>query len=79
MCGRSTRITTTHHIDIHFAGAMSTDQWLTLTFVASLERTNHCTWQQVLIKKRDKLRKTGILCGESERYTDLNRERTVLI
>jgi len=32
---------------------MSTDKWLILTFVTSSELTNHYTWQQVLIEKRE--------------------------
>jgi len=41
-----------------------------LTFVTSLDVTTHYTWQQLPIKKTEKLRETGILRAEGEGYTD---------
>jgi hypothetical protein len=57
---------------------MSTDQGLNITFVRSLELTNKCIWQQLLERRRDKLRETGIVRLESEEYIELNREKPVL-
>jgi hypothetical protein len=55
--GRSARITTLL-IDILFAGAMSINQWLTIKIVTFLKLMDHNTWQELLNRKRGKLKKT---------------------
>ena len=78
MCGRSVRITA-HSTDKLSVGAMFMRSVTNIKFFTSLKLTKFYNWQQLLIRKTDKLRKKGIFCWESEGYTDLNRERPVLM
>ena len=57
MFGRSARITTLS-FDIPFAGAMSINQWLTMHIAKLLKQMKHNTWQQLLNRMSDKLKKT---------------------
>jgi len=62
-----------------YSGAMSTYQLLSIHFVASLDLTNPCTWQHLHKRKTDKLRETGIVCGKSEGYSGIKREKSILV
>ena len=57
MFGWSARITTLR-FDILFAGAMPINQRLTIHVATCLKHMNHNTWQQLLNRNSDKLKKT---------------------
>jgi len=54
----SSTANTTLRFDILFAGAMPINQRLTIHVATCLKHTNHNTWQQLLNRNSDKLKKT---------------------